>query len=89
MPVSSSQMITCVILIVLTFYQVSGQNVSIIRGERDVFTKLGDCRSAEADCYGTNCTYCQCKKTKTTYIPSRRKYGECVANEYLAYVTCK
>ena len=73
----------------LTFYQANSQTVDIIRGEKDVFTNLAedDCSSSKAVCFNKNCTYCQYKNG--TFIQTRGKYGECVENKYLIYVTCK
>ena len=73
----------------LTLYRTNCQNVDIIRGEKDVFTNIAkdDCSSSKADCFNKNCTYCQCRGE--TFIQARGKYGECVENEYLAYVTCE
>ena len=74
----------------LTFYQTNSHDFNIIRGEMDVFTNLAEsnCLYSKADCFNKNCTYCQCQ-SGTTFIQTRGKYGECVENEYLAYVTCK
>ena len=77
------------ILVISTFYQVNSQNISIIRGEKDLFTNLAGCEPTKAVCFEENCTYCQCEREKETFIPTRGKDGECVPNEYLAYVTCK
>ena len=77
------------ILVILALHQVliHGKNISIIRGEKDVFTNLAECRLAKAVCFDTNCTNCQCKGLNETYVQRRGKYGECVRNEYFAYAT--
>lgn len=79
------------ILVILALHQVKvhGKNISIIRGEKDVFTNLAECRLAKAVCFDTNCTNCQCKGLNETYVQRRGKYGECVRNEYFAYATGK
>lgn len=79
------------ILVILALHQVKvhGKNISIIRGEKDVFTNLAECRLAKAVCFDTDCTNCQCKGLNETYVQRRGKYGECVRNEYFAYATGK
>ena len=78
------------VVIISTSNQVNSQNeITIIRGERDIFTNLAGCKNANAACLDKNCSYCQCKREKETYILSIRKHGECVANKNLTYVTCK
>ena len=79
-----------VVIIITTSNQVNSQNeISIIRGERDIFTNQAGCQNVNAVCLDKNCSYCQCEREKETYILSIRKHGVCVANENLAYVTCK
>ena len=77
------------VLVILAFYQVYSQNVSVIRGEKDVFTNLANCGLAKAVCFDTNCTNCQCERLNQTFVRKRGKYGECVQNEYLSYATGK
>ncbi|CAB4004511.1 Hypothetical predicted protein [Paramuricea clavata] len=87
MPMSMSEATIYFSLVISTFYQVNSQNISIIRGEKDLFTNLAGCEPTKAVCFDGNCTYCQCERDKETFIPTRGKDGECVPNEYLAYVT--
>ena len=77
---------TIYFILISVFDRTNSQNISVIRGERDVFTNPEDCTLAKAACLDRNCTYCQCKNSGETFVATRRKYGECVANEHLDYV---
>lgn len=90
MSLSFSRATVHFILMMSTIYQVNSKNISIIRGENDVFTNQFGCHfTAKAVCFDKNCTYCQCQGENETFVRTRGSYGECVLNEYLAYVTCK
>ena len=92
MSLSLSQAIICLFLVICTFYQANGQDISIIRGKKDIFTNISGCQNSKAVCYrgsGENCTYCQCKNEMTTFIQRSNGYDECIPNERLANTTCK
>lgn len=75
-------------LTVPTFYLTNSQ--SIIRGDNNIFTKKAACRLANAVClHKENCTNCQCEKGDQTFVRARGRYGECIPNKFLAYVTCE
>ncbi|XP_028410815.1 uncharacterized protein LOC114533485 [Dendronephthya gigantea] len=86
----SKMIILFTMSVISIFYQAEGQNISIIRGENDIFTNPAanvSCNSTKAVCFDRNCTYCKCEKTCHSFVQSRGTYGECVPNEYLVYVT--
>lgn len=89
MSLSLAKAVFLFILVILAFYQVNSKNVSVTRGEKDVFTNLAGCGLAKAVCFDINCTNCQCKRLNQTFVRRRGKYGECVRNEYLSYATGK
>ena len=92
MSLSLSQAIICLFLVICTFYQANSQDISIIRGKKDIFTNISGCQKSKAVCYrgsGKNCTYCQCKNETMTFIQRSNGYGECIPNERLANTTCK
>ena len=69
-------------------YEVNGNNVTIIRGEYDIFTNIHGCRISKAVCFNDSCTYCQCEVDRT-FIQTRGEHGECVLNKLLVYAICK
>ena len=86
--ISLSALVVCFAFVKSTAYEDDGNDVAIVRGEKDRFTRKIACNESKAVCLNESCTYCQCTEGQT-FAQSRGYYGECVSNELLVYATCK
>lgn len=94
------KLLLSLVLIVSATYDVgNSQKIHITHGEEDVFSNpkcLGhqqagcpSCDGFNAVCAEDNCTKCRCAGNDRTFVLTRGQYGQCVANEYFLYSTCK